>query len=279
MNKYLLISFLLLYVAPSHAQEFVGQLLDGDRHCYVHEYDPGEIIRLNVAPFAQLHVEMFTGIFAVSLGAERMWNASFTPGIRHLWVKAKTEDGYSGQTTTMTLIDRDLNAYNFVLNRKKNPGYTCAVIDMGSSGFSNDGLDYLSTWESDDARRANRAEEKVEIIDMLAEQRIEAVQQHAIDQINTQRARLYTHYTWDESNSGSTNNVVRSVMDDGIVTYVTLNNMSSGLMSMYGVFDNKEYQVQASYEPQLQQYTITGVFTGIVMRYENSIIEISRVED
>lgn len=260
------------------AKGSVGQFLDGDGECKVHEYTDGEIIRVEVAPFANLHIRMHTNVYAVIMGGGRMWHGRYIQEnpLPHIWVKAKTEEGYNGQTTTMTVLDENMGAYNFVLNRRKSPGYTCVVIKPDPQ---QEFQARLENWKSPAQRQVSFANERVAQAQRNADIRVEAVKEHAAEQIKHQRAKLYTDYVWTEESSsftGESKDLVRSVMDDGLFTYVTLNNTSSGLMSIYGIYGGKEHQVDMNYDPQLMQYTVTGVFNEIRMRYQDSTVTIQR---
>ena len=256
----------------------IGQVLDKQRECLVHEYSPGEIIRVNVAPYANLHIQMHADVFSLRIGGGRMWGGDYSQKVPlpHIWVKSKTDSGYDGQTTSMTVLDVDMNAYNFVLNRRSNPGYTCVVVKAEGQN-SMDAR--LAQWEDPKRKLLMMANEKVRAAQVMADRKIEAIKEHSVEQLKNQRARLYTNYHWDEKASGffaSKTALIKSVMDDGIFTYITLNKTSDGLMSIYGLYGDKEHQVQMQYDPQLKQYTLTGVYNQIRMRYQKSEITIKR---
>jgi hypothetical protein len=263
---------------PALAKKPIGQLLDANGECYVHEYVEGEIIRLNVAPYSNLHIQLHKPVYALKLGGGRQWGGTYTKGIPHVWIKSKTVEGYSGQTTSLTVLDENLTAYNFVLNRRENPGYTCAVIKPDQqSVFDSE----MKNWKSPDKKRAEIAERNARSAYKNAERRVDAVKQHMKELQKNDRANLYTDYEWEEKGVKAlgTKKFIRSVLDDGLFTMITLNKTSIGLMSIYGVYQDKEHQVQMDYDPRIMQYTITGVYSEIRMRYQDAVVTIKRLED
>jgi hypothetical protein len=272
-------AFLLMSSATLLAEPR-GQLLNGDGECYVHEYSDGEIVSLNVAPFADLRIEMPSSVYLVILGGGRLWHSSYSKQtlLPHVWVKSKTTDSYEGQTTSMTVLDDQMHAYDIVLNRVKNPGYTCAKI---VASRDSEVMERLANWKSKQSLQAELSNRKVANAQLDMEKRVEAIKEHATEVIKSQKAKYYTQYTWRQKGgvfSSGQASLIRSVMDDGIFTTITLNDNKQGVLSVFGIYGGKEHQVEMTYDEQLMQYTLTGVYNSIKLRFDDFVIDVDRIE-
>lgn len=277
-------------VAPSASKKAVvskpkpkpkGRMLDGDGECFVHEYDEGEIVRLNVAPYSNLHIETPFPLYDVIKGGGRLWSVNGFPGTNHFWIKTKSDKGYNGQTTSLTILDEKLKAINVVVNRRDNPGYTCAKIVAGSNSSWSSLRQDWSKYESPETRQVRRIEEQADRRVSHANRSKEAAIRHAEELLRAERANSYTNYQWETDGRlpifGEFKSIVRGVQDNGVFTFVNLNEAGGGLLAINGVFNGKEHLVQHQFDPELLQYSLTGVYDKIILQYQDAKVEITRM--
>lgn len=276
MKRVRFIVFLILSVSAVaiSADESKPQLLDKDGVCKPITLGEGKINRLNVTLDALLHLELPFKPFDVIVGAEPMWTKLWSVGHNHVWLKARSSLP-QGQTTSLTIIDENLKSHNFVLNRRRNPGYTCATAKVDPQ------LERQKRWDayrSPEKQQIARLNSRIREQAKLHSRREAAIKKQATEYIKAETARRYTNYTWSQKGRlfVGKENIVRSVMDDGVHTYIGLNDTSFGLLSVSGLHGEDEHAVQFTYDPDLKQYTIVGVYDQLVLKYKDSNVTIDR---
>lgn len=264
----------LLFCTNSFAQQ--GRVIDADGRCFTHEFQKGEIVRLNITTFSDLRVEMPFPIYTAKLGGGSLWQATFTRGVRHIWLKSKTEEP-QGSSTTLTVLDNNLDAYDFVINRVEEPGYTCAVISLAQDDLF---LKDLSSFQSAEQREIVALRQQLGQAGRQYQQSIEQVKEHAENVITASHSSIYAGYTWEagsrSSGSSAIASSITSVHDDGILTFINMSGEEGGVLSIQGAFGGEAQLVQADYNPLLSMYTVTGVYDSLIIKGERGSATISR---
>lgn len=276
MNRLSGVGVAVLLCCAMNLQAAQGRVIDADGRCYEHEYQRGEIVRLKIATFADLRIEMPFPIYTAKLGGGQLWQATFTRGVRHIWIKSKTE-AEQGGVTSLTVLDAQLNAYDFVIQRVLEPGYICAHITQAQDDFFAQDLNsYRSAEQLEvEALRAQllRAQEQYQAsLDMVTE--------HAENVISASQSSIYAGYTWKAAQRGAGSakvaEAISSVHDDGLLTFVNVSDSTVGVLSIQGSFAGQTQIVQVDYNPLLAMYTITGVFDELIVTGEQGSVEITR---
>lgn len=274
MNKLLVTTvFGFAFLAPlcGHTKE-----LDGDGRCYMHAFDTGEIVSLNVTTFAELRIEMPFPVYAAKLGGGSLWQATYTRGVPHLWIKSKSEIE-QGASTSLTVLDERLNAYDFVIKRVENPGYTCAVVSLyGDDPFT----EALSGYQSTEQREVDSLRRQLASARQNYEERVAAVKEHATNVVNASHSAIHAGYTWEPVKRASESREIAeslsSVHDDGFLTFINVDVANTPIYSIRGSHGGDTQIVQVDFNPLLQMYTITGVYDSLLIEGEKGSVQIKR---
>ena len=199
----------------------------------------------------------------IKLGGGSLWEAIFTPGSPHIWIKSASLAPEAAETS-LSVLDADLRAWDFVLRRTDAPWYTCAMVDLSADAVFERELLRAPVEGPDPEIRALRQE----IADLRENFSADlfASQQAATNRINELHSRIYAGYAWlpeDESDEMSVtlSNAILSVHDDGVRTFVRVSEMPSiGLVAIHGQFAGESQLVQTAYDPLLGMYTVTGIY-------------------
>lgn len=264
---------LALAVSQAQAQ---SRVIDADGRCYSHEYENGEIVRLNITTFADLRIEMPFPIYTAKLGGGQLWQATFTRGVRHIWIKAKSEVE-QGAVTSLTILDPDLNAYDFVIHRVAEPGYTCAHI---TRSVDHDFLNDLSSYRSPEQAQIDALRTQLAATREQYQASLEMVREHAENVISASHSAIYAGYTWKAQSRGAAaeklSSSITSVHDDGLLTFINVADSTVPVMAIQGAFGQELQMVQVDFNPLLSMYTITGVYDRLIMTGEAGAVEIVR---
>lgn len=275
MKKYILMLMVgASLTTASYAQD--DRVIDGDRRCYNHEFQQGEIVRLNITTFTDLRIEMPFPIYTAKLGGGSLWQATFTQGVKHIWIKSKSLEP-EGRATSLTVLDNNLDAYDFVITRVEEPGYTCAVIS-GSQDLNF--LSDLDNFQTPEQREIAALRQQLGRAGQQYQQSIEQVKEHAENVISASHSSIYAGYSWSADNrsesSATIASAITSVHDDGILTFINMSGEEGGVYSIQGDFGGETQLVQADYNPLLSMYTITGVYSSLTITGEEGSATITR---
>ncbi|MDP2129206.1 MAG: hypothetical protein Q8K97_17730 [Pseudohongiella sp.] len=276
MNRISGLSAAVLLCSALNLQAAESRVIDGDGRCYAHEYQNGEIVRLKIATFADLRIEMPFPIYTAKLGGGQLWQATFTRGVRHIWIKSKTE-AEQGAVTSLTVLDAQLNAYDFVIQRVSEPGYICAQISQSQDDFF---LQDLNSYRSPEQQEVEALRAQLLRTQEQYQADLEMVREHAENVISASQSSIYAGYTWKAAGRGTGSAkvaaAISSVHDDGLLTFINVSDITVGVLSIQGSFAGQTQIVQVDYNPLLAMYTITGVFDTLVVTGEQGSVEITR---
>ena len=260
-----------------HLYAAEGRVIDSDGQCYSHEYQPGEIVRLNITTFADLRIEMPFPIYTAKLGGGQLWQATFTRGVRHLWIKSKSE-AEQGAVTSLTVLDGQLNAYDFAITRVNDPGYICALITHSQNDLF---LSDLSAYRSPEQMEMAALRDQLDRVREQYQANIALVKEHAENVISASHSAIYAGYTWSALRrggeaSGKIAASILSVHDDGVLTFINVSDPSIGVLSIQGSFGDQTQIVQVDYNSLLSMYIVTGVYNKLIVTGEQGSVEIMR---
>ena len=217
-----------------------------------------------MAPFAELRLEMPFPILTVSLGGTAFWEAAYEPGSPHVWLRSRSNTPEAA-STSLSVLDDSLAAWDFVLLRDPRPGYTCARIRTPAASRT---LRELSGWRSPEDRDRDAADRALAELSAHYEEELSRLRQHAENALSTANASVYGGYGWRADNespeSARIAEAVLSVHDDGVNTYIRIRpGAPVDLLAVEGVYGGEPEIVQTSWDPITQMYTVLGVFNTL----------------
>ena len=231
--------------------------------CHQSSMSQGDIVTLQVAPFADLRLQMPVPVQTVKLGGGPLWEATFAQGSPHIWIKSASLAPEAAETS-LSVLDTDLRAWDFVLRRADAPGYTCAMVALSADAVFE--RDLLRSPETGGASELNALREEIANLredfagDLLATQRA------ASNRVIEMHSRIYAGYAWAAENENDEFSVrlarsILSVHDDGVRSFIRVADMPAvGLVAIHGNFAGENQLVQTAFDPLLNMYTITGVY-------------------
>ena len=239
-------------------------------------YQPGDIVPIAVAPFADLRLQMPFAVQALKLGGGPFWEATYAEGTRHVWLKSASLLPEAAETS-LTVLDESLDAFDFVVMRVNTPGYTCAIIELSQDLGFTARLEQLRTSQETPDFSASMASEVESLHAQLAQMRLEyaqnlaASQQAATSRIHEIHSEIYAGYAWapeddDDEISQRISDSILSVHDDGVRTFVRAEQIPSiGLIAIQGQYGGETQLVQTAYDPLLGMYTVTGIYDRLAL--------------
>lgn len=231
--------------------------------CHQSSVSQGDIVTLKVAPFADLRLQMPVPVQTVKLGGGPFWEATFAQGSPHIWIKSASLEPEAAETS-LSVLDTDLRAWDFVLRRSDSPGYTCAMVELSADAVFEREL--LRTSDNGHTSELNALRDEIASLREDFAGDLLATQQAASNRINEMHSRIYAGYAWsaedaDDEYSARLAQSILSVHDDGVRTFIRVADMPSiGLIAIHGQFAGESQLVQTAYDPLLGMYTITGIY-------------------
>ncbi len=234
--------------------------------CHQSSVTQGDIVTLKVAPFADLRLQMPVPVQTVKLGGGPLWEATFAPQSPHIWLKSASLAAEAAETS-LSVIDTDLRAWDFVLVRAAAPGYTCAMVELSADALFQQEL----TRSFDNGSIPGFDQLRQEIVSLRNDFAgdLAASQQAASNRINEMHSRIYAGYAWsaaddDDEYSARLAQSILSVHDDGVRTFIRVADMPAiGLIAIHGQFAGESQLVQTAYDPLLNLYTVTGIYDSL----------------
>jgi len=198
----------------------------------------------------------------------------------HLFIKPKNYGNAEGKSTTVTVVSKSNNSYDFIVERVKKDPDVCIKISQENYVNNTNTLGIGSNgWLTNQEKKIDYLNDNISDMALQLQQHKANGKQKTLDALAKYRANIYTGYTWSKGRGFSTKNVVSDVWDDGRFTYIRLNKDNKGIFSLHGYITKKPEMIEADYDSNTKIYTVAGLYRKYDLIYDKSKVTIERAND
>lgn len=200
----------------------------------------------------------------------------------HLFIKPKTKDEAEGNHTSVSVISSNNTSFDFFIQRvTSQPDMCIKIVKDATSQFGEGRQQGWMTPQQQDAEQLAGQLSAAHHTAATYQQQIVTVKQEAQQQLlrtlADYRMHIYTGYTWDEGGSSFFGGkYISDVYDDGRFTFIRVTHDNKGVLQMSATIDGQEEMIEYAYDASRKIYTISGIYPGFVMRYDEWEIDVKR---
>lgn len=253
--------------------------VEGVQSCRVIKWQPNEVYAIKSALHQRTHIILPEPIQGNPVpGNPQLWDVDGENV--HLFIKPKNYGNNEGGKTTVTAISVTNNSYDFVVSRVKRNPDICVKIEMDNTFRKGaNGATAKQGWATAVERENKLLQTQLMMARNQATTERAKLKDMVNQAINKYKSNVYTGYQWSGSGGFLGTDQVSDVWDDGRFTYIRLRNSNKGLMQIIGKIDGKDEVVDYDYDSNTRLYTVAGLFSQFVMKYEDSKLTVTREDN
>lgn len=235
-------------------------------------YAKGNIYEIETSLYKHTHVTLPEDALDVIWTTPELWKVDWKGS--SVFVKPTTSLP-DGQETTLSIIGKYGNRYEFLVKRKKSLPVHCYNVVTSMP------MIHTTKQQNTDSKDANQSAVIIALQNELAalkatsDQAKKDAERAAKDAMRLYKTTLYTDYTWPKPTFAGQGGI-DSVWDDGRFTFIRVAKNSKTLLVVQGEIDGKKHMLDAPFDPATDIYTINGIFPKLVMRANDQEIVITR---
>ena len=261
------IALVLLTAAPffSEAKTIYSPIAN----CTKISYEKGNIYEIETSLNKISHITLPEDALDVIWITPELWKVDWKS--TSVFVKPTTSLP-EGQETTLSVIGKSGNHYEFLVKRKKSLPVHCYNVVTAMP------MIHSAKWLNTDSKDANviaALQNELVVAKANADQAKKDAERQAKDAMRLYKTTLYTDYAWPKP-SFAGQAAIDSVWDDGRFTFIRVAKNNKTLLVVQGEIDGKKHILDAPFDPATDMYTINGVFPKLIMRAGDQEIVIAR---